>query len=146
MIIKEINERTKVLIDELTNLWERSVKTSHHFLNLKEIEKIKQYVPNELRKVAKLFVAFEKKDVLVAFIGINDNMIQMLFVDDKYVGKGIGSKLVDYVINKYNIKYVEVNEGNLIAHKFYLYKGFKDIKRKEYDEYNDPYPIIVMER
>ena len=73
-------------------------------------------------------------------------MIQMLFVDDKYVGKGIGSKLVDYVINNYDIKYVEVNEDNLIAHKFYLNKGFKDLKRKEYDDYNDPYPIIIMKR
>lgn len=146
MIIKEINERTNILIAELTNLWERSVKTSHHFLNLKEIERIKQYVPNELRKVAKLFVAIEKSNVLLAFIGIKDDMIQMLFVDDKYVGKGIGSKLVDYVINNYDIKYVEVNEDNLIAHKFYLNKGFKDLKRKEYDDYNDPYPIIIMKR
>ena len=104
MIIKEINERTNILIAELTNLWERSVKTSHHFLNLKEIERIKLYVPNELRKVAKLFVAIEKSNVLLAFIGIKDDMIQMLFVDDKYVGKGIGSKLVDYVINNYDIK------------------------------------------
>lgn len=146
MIIKEINERTNILIAELTNLWERSVKTSHHFLNLKEIERIKLYVPNELRKVAKLFVAIEKSNVLLAFIGIKDDMIQMLFVDDKYVGKGIGSKLVDYVINNYDIKYVEVNEDNLIAHKFYLNKGFKDLKRKEYDDYNDPYPIIIMKR
>ena len=146
MIIKEINERTNILIAELTNLWERSVKTSHHFLNLNEIERIKQYVPNELRKVAKLFVAIEKSNVLLAFIGIKDNMIQMLFVDDKYVRKGIGSKLVDYVINNYDIKYVEVNEDNLIAHKFYLNKGFKDLKRKEYDNYNDPYPIIIMKR
>ena len=146
MIIKEINERTNILIAELTNLWERSVKTSHHFLNLNEIERIKQYVPNELRKVAKLFVAIEKSNVLLAFIGIKDNMIQMLFVDDKYVRKGIGSKLVDYVINNYDIKYVEVNEDNLIAHKFYLNKGFKDLKRKEYDDYNDPYPIIIMKR
>ncbi len=125
MVIKEINERTNILIAELTNLWERSVKTSHHFLNLKEIEKIKQYVPNELRKVAKLFVAIEKSNVLLVFIGIKDDMIQMLFVDDKYVRKGIGSKLVDYVIDNYDIKYVEVNEDNLIAHKFYLNKGFK---------------------
>ena len=146
MIIKEINERTNILIAELTNLWERSVKTSHHFLNLNEIERIKQYVPNELRKVAKLFVAIEKSNVLLAFIGIKDNMIQMLFVDDKYVRKGIGSKLVDYVIDNYDIKHVEVNEDNLIAHKFYLNKGFKDLKRKEYDDYNDPYPIIIMKR
>ena len=146
MVIKEINERTNILIAELTNLWERSVKTSHHFLNLKEIEKIKQYVPNELRKVAKLFVAIEKSNVLLAFIGIKDNMIQMLFVDDKYVRKGIGSKLVDYVIDNYDIKYVEVNVDNLIAHKFYLNKGFKDLKRKEYDDYNDPYSIIIMKR
>lgn len=146
MVIKEINERTNILIAELTNLWERSVKTSHHFLNLKEIEKIKQYVPNELRKVAKLFVAIEKSNVLLAFIGIKDDMIQMLFVNDKYVRKGIGGKLVDYVIDNYDIKYVEVNEDNLIAHKFYLNKGFKDLKRKEYDDYNDPYPIIIMKR
>ena len=146
MVIKEINERTNILIAELTNLQERSVKTSHHFLNLNEIERIKQYVPNELRKVAKLFVAIEKSNVLLAFIGIKDNMIQMLFVDDKYIRKGIGSKLVDYVIDNYDIKHVEVNEDNLIAHKFYLNKGFKDLKRKEYDDYNDPYSIIIMKR
>lgn len=93
-----------------------------------------------------MFVAIEKSNVLLAFIGIKDNMIQMLFVDDKYVRKGIGSKLVDYVIDNYDIKHVEVNEDNLIAHKFYLNKGFKDLKRKEYDDYNDPYSIIIMKR
>lgn len=42
MIIKVIENRDEKLINSLVPLWERSVKASHKFLSLKEIEEIKK--------------------------------------------------------------------------------------------------------
>ena len=51
--MKEINKdmRNKELIEELISLWENSVKETHSFLSVKEIEDIKQYVPQALKAI-----------------------------------------------------------------------------------------------
>ena len=44
MTIYEVNERTEPLTSELLELWERSVRATHHFLSDAEITTIKGYV------------------------------------------------------------------------------------------------------
>lgn len=145
MQIKYIIDKDIKLIDELVSLWYRSVKCSHTFLNEDEINSIKQYVPTAIRLVPNLIVCYVK-DIPVGFIGINNNKIEMLFVDDKLRGKGIGTKLLNYAFDNYNIDEVVVNEENNKAHNFYLKHGFYDYKKEELDEQGNPYPIIIMKR
>ena len=59
--MKEINKdmRNKELIEELISLWENSVKETHSFLSVKEIEDIKQYVPQALKAIEHLIVEFD---------------------------------------------------------------------------------------
>lgn len=45
MKIIEVKDKTPLLIKQLTNVWESSVKATHLFLSDNEIENIKQYVP-----------------------------------------------------------------------------------------------------
>lgn len=58
--MKEINKdmRNKELIEELISLWENSVKETHSFLSVKEIEDIKQYVPQALKAIEHLIADF----------------------------------------------------------------------------------------
>lgn len=47
--IVQIKERNSALIQKLLDVWESSVKATHLFLSVDEINSIKQYVPQALK-------------------------------------------------------------------------------------------------
>ena len=138
------NKRTQKLIDQLTAVWEDSVKATHLFLSENEIEKFKQYVPQALREVRYLIVVVNENNIPVAFMGIQEQKLEMLFVMAKERGKGIGTRLIQYGIKEYSIKELTVNEQNPNAKRFYENNGFKVYKRTEVDEQGNPYPLLYM--
>lgn len=144
MEIIEITDRNSKLIGQLVEVWENSVRTTHLFLSKIEIENIKQYVPQALKKVQHLIVIENEKKDPIAFIGEEKQKIEMLFVSFQERGKGIGKKLVQYVISKYKVNELCVNEQNLQAKAFYEHIGFKVYKKSELDEQGNPYPILYM--
>jgi putative acetyltransferase len=46
--IIEVNEKTSLLIQQLLEVWEKSVRATHEFLSDSEIKRIKEYVPQAL--------------------------------------------------------------------------------------------------
>ncbi len=145
MIIKEIVERNDTLLEQLFHLWEGSVKATHTFLSHSEIESIAPYVPEGLKGIPQLVVAFDKEQAPVAFMGIDGNKIEMLFVAQHKLRQGIGKKLVNLALEQYTCKKVCVNEQNPEAVKFYQHMGFSITKRSELDEQGNPYPILHMQ-
>ena len=145
MKVIEVKERKSDLIESLLDLWERSVRATHDFLDEKMIEELKRFVPYAISGVSHLVVAYDG-EVPIGFIGVDNKKIEMLFVDADQRGKGVGSALLDYVFKEFKADEVVVNEDNHHAHEFYLRKGFKDVERKAKDEQGNPYPIIIMKR
>lgn len=145
MKVIEVKERKSHLIESLLNLWERSVRATHDFLDEKMIEELKRFVPYAISGVPHLVVAYDG-EVSIGFIGVDNKKIEMLFVDADQRGKGVGSVLLDYVFKEFEADEVVVNEDNHHAHEFYLRKGFKDVERKAKDEQGNPYPKIIMKR
>lgn len=138
------NNRTPNLIDRLLTVWESSVKDSHSFLSLSEIENIKQYVPQALENVAILITDVNDNNNPVAFMGIENNKLEMLFVRADKRGKGLGTKLIQLGIKEYSINDLRVNEQNPSAKKFYENNGFRIYNRTELDEQGNPYPLLFM--
>ena len=143
VIVRETGKRTAQLVEQLTALWEKSVRATHLFLSDDEIAVIKGYVPQGLADVSRLVVA-EEDGELTAFMGINGRKVEMLFVDSGHLGKGIGKQLLLYGIEKYDVCEVTVNEQNPRAAGFYEHMGFKVYKRSDHDEQGGPYPILYM--
>lgn len=144
MGIIEVKERTMTLINQLLEVWEDSVKATHLFLSSEEIKNIKEYVPQELKEVSHLVVIENEDNIPIAFMGIEDTKLEMLFIKNSERGKGLGKRLLNYGIENYNINEVTVNEQNTNAKGFYEYMGFKIYKRTELDEQGKPYPILYM--
>lgn len=138
------NKRTQKLIEQLLKVWESSVRATHLFLSESEIENIKQYVPQALNEVAYLAVMADENNIPIAFMGIENNKLEMLFVSDDERGKGFGTKLIQYGIEKYLINELAVNEQNPNAKRFYEHNGFQVYKRTETDEQGNPYPLLYM--
>lgn len=138
-------ERNEGLLNKLTAVWEESVRATHHFLQEADFVSLKPYVIEGLANISHLYVAFDS-DAPVAFIGIQDEKIEMLFVSPRYFRKGIGRRLVDTAVRNHQAIFVDVNEQNPEARAFYERLGFVAIGRTETDAQGNPFPIIEMKR
>lgn len=144
MTIIEVKNRNTTLINKLLEVWEDSVKATHLFLSTEEIKNIKEYVPQALKEIEHLIIMENENHTPVAFMGIEDTKLEMLFIRNSERKKGLGKQLLNYGIEKYNVNELTVNEQNPNAKEFYEHIGFKIYKKTEFDEQGNPYPIWYM--
>ena len=144
MKIVEVQNRAPDLINRLLAVWEGAVRATHLFLSSREIESIKEYVPQALNGIAHLIIAEDDTGCPIAFMGIEDGMLEMLFVSPEERGKGLGKRLLQYGIKNYAVERLAVNEQNPQAKGFYEHMGFQVYKRTDYDEQGNSYPLLYM--
>lgn len=144
MRIYEVQARTSRLLAQLLEIWEDSVRATHRFLSDAEMNRIKEYVPRAIRNVEHLIIAENKAGNMIAFMGVENSRLEMLFLAPYERGKGIGKQLIQYGIRNYRIEEVTVNEQNPQAVGFYEHLGFETYKRTECDEEGNPYPLLYM--
>lgn len=142
MIIEQPCRRAK-LLNELTEVWEASVRASHLFLRDEDINRFKPLVKIALQEIETLIIVQEKGST-VGFIGIADRKVEMLFLSPKIFGKGAGGQLMRKAIEEYQVIYVDVNEQNPKAVGFYQNMGFQVFERTEEDEQGNLFPIMKM--
>lgn len=146
MQIKQITEYDEKIFNRIFEVWENSVRATHDFLSEKDIEELKPMVKKALPSVEKLFCMYDEQCSVCAFMGINKNKIEMLFVDDSLRGKGIGGKLIKHAFDNLAVEFVDVNEQNTLATGFYKHMGFKTFERSETDPQGKHFPILHMRR
>nr|WP_325212744.1 GNAT family N-acetyltransferase [uncultured Oscillibacter sp.] len=144
MRIAELEARTPERIARLVEIWEKSVRATHLFLSAGEIEAIKAYVPQALKEVPHLVTAEEERGLPAGFMGIGGQRLEMLFLSPEERGKGLGRKLLQYGMDRYQVGELAVNEQNPQARGFYERMGFHVYKRTETDEQGGPYPLLYM--
>ena len=142
MKILEVADRTPNLINQLLEVWEKSVRATHLFLSDREIKNIKEYVPQALNGIAHLMIDAGEAGHAVAFMGIEDGTLEMLFISPEERGKGLGKRLIEYGIESYSVERLAVNEQNPQAKEFYEHMGFHVNKRTGLDEQGNPYPLL----
>lgn len=144
MRILEVEERNSELISKLIAVWEASVRATHLFLSDSEILSIKEYVPQALKSVDKLIIAENDEEKPIAFMGIENETLEMLFITPSERGQGLGKLQLQYGISNYRVNRLTVNEQNPQATGFYEHMGFHVYKRTDYDEQGNPYPLLYM--
>ena len=144
MCILEVEERNSDLISKLIAVWEASVRATHLFLSDSKILSIKEYVPQALKSVDKLIIAENDEEKPIAFMGIENETLEMLFITPSERGQGLGKQLLQYGISNYKVNRLTVNEQNPQAKGFYEHMGFHVYKRTDYDEQGNPYPLLYM--
>lgn len=127
----------------LMEIWESAVLPTHDFLKREDFLYYKEQVPSYFPYVTLL--GFEQEGCLVGFIGIAEDNIEMLFIDNNYRGKGIGKQLISHVINELHVTKVDVNEQNAQAVGFYKRMGFHVVTKSELDNEGKAYPILHMQ-
>ncbi len=144
MKLKVVENRSDALIRELTAVWEASVRATHHFLREEEIVRLRDFVPSALATVPHLVIATDAVGKAVAFMGVDGQKIEMLFVAPAERGHGLGRRLVEYGLSAFGVTAVDVNEQNPAARGFYEHLGFRVCGRSERDGQGAPHPILHM--
>lgn len=128
----DIEELTKLLIN-----YDKNIENHFNF---------SYYLSNDI--YSQYVYVINDKIVGYVLITVIDTLVEihLLYVDNLFRNKKFGTKLMDYIINKYsNYRFLlEVSINNYIAIKLYENMNFKIINiRKKY--YND-IDAYVMER
>jgi putative acetyltransferase len=129
---------------QVVDLWESSVRATHHFLKEEDIQYFKPLILNTYLDAVELRCIRNNEKKIVGFLGVAEQNLEMLFIHPKYRGKKIGKNLLNYSITNLNVTKVDVNEQNEQAIGFYKYFGFEVIDRSELDFTGKPYPILHM--
>ena len=145
IITIEKDRRSPMLIGELLEIWEASVRASHHFLTEADITRLTPQAEGALRNIETLWVMADGQRH-IGFMGVQERKIEMLFLHPGYFRKGLGKTLVERAFRDLDVECVDVNEQNPGATKFYEQMGFKVYKRNECDSEGNPFPILEMKR
>ena len=80
--------------DELLTVWEASVRSTHHFLAEKDIQFYKPLIREQYFLAVELYIIRNEKEEIAAFMGLSDELIEMLFVRPDQQGKGYGKRQI----------------------------------------------------
>lgn len=125
-MIREFENRD---LSQVLKIWLNSNIKVHCFIKknywLENYKILSEILPN-----SEVYV-YEENNKVIAFIGINNNYIEGIFVSEDKRSNGIGKKLLDYVKNIKNELYLSVYEKNNRAIKFYLRENFYVVSKKK---------------
>ncbi len=143
-MIEKIEKLTDSLRDELIDVWEKAVRSSHHFLSEEDLGYYRPRIRDIYFDAVDLYVL--RNPNVAAFMGLSEDMVEMLFVLPSEQGKGYGSALLNFAFEEKRIRKIDVNEQNTEAYQFYVNRGYHAVARDEVDADGKPYPIIHLER
>ena len=127
----------------LLQVWEASVRATHHFLKEEDIDYFKPLILSTYFDAVTLR-CIRKEGKIVAFLGVADQNLEMLFIHPDFRGMHLGKSLVDYAVKEMDVIKVDVNEQNDQAVGFYKKYGFEVYDRSEKDGTGKPYPLLHM--
>ena len=132
----------------LLELWERSVRATHHFLEESDVVALRPLVAEELASDAvDWWVLVSAAEALIGFLGFASDTIEALFIDPDHHGQEGGKFLVAHAQSLgAGVLAVDVNEQNEVALRFYKALGFSVVGRSPTDAGGRPFPILHMKR
>ncbi|RXK58917.1 GNAT family N-acetyltransferase [Lacibacter luteus] len=128
----------------LINVWEASVRATHHFLPEAYLQEIKQILPHVFSLIPVHVYELSNGDVC-GFAGVDSGKIEMLFLHPDVRGKGIGREMIRFCMQELAADKVDVNEQNQQAVDFYKHIGFTVTGRSELDGAGKPFPLLHMQ-
>lgn len=128
---------------ELIAVWEASVRATHHFLTEADILAYRHLILTQFFDSLQLY-CIKADQQITSFIGVDKELLQMLFIHPHWRGKGVGKALLRYATENLSVTEVDVNEQNEQALGFYRHMGFELTERFDHDSAGKPYPVLAM--
>jgi putative acetyltransferase len=131
-------------LPRLVDVWEASVRATHHFLTEANIQFFKSLVADDLTQLEVLAGVRDGDRQIVGFVGVEGVKVEALFIHPLWRGQGIGCRLLTYAVETLGASEVDVNEQNEQAVGFYRRMGFEVVGRSAVDGLGQPFPLLHM--
>ena len=129
---------------QVLQLWEQSVRATHHFLKAADLQFYKKIIPENLVQVD--LRLWQVADELIGFSGTHQTELVMLFLAPAFIGRGYGQQIINQLDCQQRLQTVTVNQQNTVAKRFYDKQGFVPISVAPVDGFGKPYPIMQLHR
>ena len=141
---REISLATPTDLPRLFEVWESCVRATHTFLTEADLQALITLVKVGLAAFEPLHVVRDASGEALAFMGVAEGMVEMLFVHADHRGRGHGHRLLVHALTEHAATRVDVNEQNPEALAFYLRHGFRVVGRSPLDGQGQPFPILHL--
>lgn len=131
---------------ELLSIWRSSVEAIHHFLTPAQVDQLVPFVRQAFLQMEQLLGIWDLQGQLSGFLGVCADRVEMLFIDAAHRGQGLGGQLLQYAIDRFDVRHLDVNEQNPQALGFYQRFGFQVYARSALDGQGNPFPLLHLER
>lgn len=122
-------------IERIIDIWEATNINAHNFIR-KEYWINSRPIVQEMLPLADIYVI--NNDIsTVGFIGINQQHIEGIFIDQEYQSYGYGKQLLDFVKEMNCELSLTVYEKNHRAREFYKREGFTELSRSVDENTNE---------
>jgi GNAT superfamily N-acetyltransferase len=126
----EIREYHEVDFDRLCQIHDQARKRELEAANLSGAFKSLKIAAYEEDLFSYNIYVGQKDKKVIGFVAFSDDELAWLYVDSSFQKQGVGSKLIEFSLNKMKRPvYLEVLTGNP-AKELYLHKGFKFCKHE----------------
>jgi putative acetyltransferase len=139
-----IRRGTAADVPRALEIWRASVDATHGFLSPQDRAEIDAMVASEFLPKAELILAVDERDVALGFLVMDGEMIDALFVDPAFHGRGIGTLLLKRALELSPNATVDASEQASNAVPFYLARGFRITGRSPTDQQGRPYPLVHL--
>ena len=110
-------------VEQLADIWFNANRLAHDFISPQYWQDNLDLLKDQLLS-AEVYV-YEVNHRCLAFIGLNGDYIEGIFVLPNAQSKGIGTQLIDFVKTKKNKLWLYVYQKNKRAIAFYQHVGFE---------------------
>ncbi|MDQ2996063.1 MAG: acetyltransferase [Chloroflexota bacterium] len=128
----------------LVDVWEASVRATHHFVSETDIQFFKLRVRDVLPQMPHLACVRDDNNQVAGFIAVANGKVDMLFIHPLARRQGAGRRLLNDAVTRFGATTLDVNEHNAQAVGFYLRMGFEVVGRSERDGMGKPYPLLHL--
>jgi len=129
---------------ELLEVWEASVRATHHFLTETDIAALRPQILHEYFALVDLYCLRGTGGEALAFMGVTGQRLEMLFVHPGNFRQGLGGRLARHAVRELGVREVDVNEQNPGALAFYQRLGFQIVGRSAIDGQGRPFPLLHL--
>lgn len=138
-----VRRGTPADISPAVEIWRKAVDATHLFLTPEDRAHIDVFVARDFLPNAELWLV-DDQNRPVGFLVMDGPMIDALFVDPAFHGRGFGTALLRHALTLAPQATVDASEQATNAVPFYEARGFVRTGRSERDPQGRPYPLIHL--
>ncbi|ABA78189.1 GNAT family N-acetyltransferase [Rhodobacter sphaeroides] len=126
-------------LKRLSDIWFDASMAAHPFIGEARLVEQRQLIEEDYLPTAETWVACHEREA-VGFISLLGSFIGGLFVAPDRQGMGVGRKLVSHALARHGELSLEVYTANEQAVRFYSSLGFRELSRRDVDDFGFPFP------